>query len=909
MQHILRKRVWRNLKKKFPRYLALVAIITMSMYLIVSIVAASDTIILGAEEYAKTNRVENGEFTTFVPLTEKEISNLTEKGIALEKNFYLDFRLSDDSVIRIFKNREKMNLVSLVNGRLAANKGEVVLERRYCDEHDLAVGDTVNIASQKYTICGIGTAPDYEAAFKNMSDSSVDSIYFGVGWLVDEEYESLLASNQAEQSEEYVYSYLLNDSLSDSELKEMLKTYEFLPEEVKDEYFQDYWNSNNGNVRDLEAAVDKLNDGSTELAEGLDTLQKNNGELCDGAKDILDLYLAEGTNMLTPFGLSSPLTVDNFDTELEKLSANANAIMKSKIVQLRKQIQELQKYSDGVIEYTDSVGDLKQGASKMEDGAEELNNVTEKIADSYYSDNDVYNLKMFVTSKDNPRIGGAADDKLIYKYAGLMAGVIILILFTFVLSVFVTNEIEQDSSIIGTLYALGVKRKDLLIHYLYLPVVVTLIAGILGMLIGFADMSIATQMQSSLDYYSLPNLQITHPIYLIIYAVVMPPVIAILVNCIVIYKKLNKPVLKLIKKETKQPKINQIKLKKMSFTRTFQIRQILREFRGAVTVVLGMFIALLLLMLGLDVYAMCSHISVDNKADVSFEYMYTYKYPDSKVPEGGTEAYSQSFKMNNLGYQMDVTMMGIANDNSYFHVSLSDNQSDVSISSAMAQKFGLKEEDSFIIEDGDTGRKYAFCVSEIIPYSPSFYIFMNIDQMRELFGATDDYFNVVFSSNKLDIPSGQLYAVTAKEDIEKASDIYISLMWPLIYMMIGVAAIVFVAVMYLMLKMMLDRSVQNISLVQIFGYRGKEIRKLYLDGNFLIIAIGAAIAIPLSKKVMDTAYPYTVADAASAMDLSFSWYYYVLIYVAVLLLYFIVNRILMLRIRHVTPADILKNGE
>ena len=48
MQHILRKRVWRNLKKKFPRYLALVAIITMSMYLIVSIVASSDTIILGA---------------------------------------------------------------------------------------------------------------------------------------------------------------------------------------------------------------------------------------------------------------------------------------------------------------------------------------------------------------------------------------------------------------------------------------------------------------------------------------------------------------------------------------------------------------------------------------------------------------------------------------------------------------------------------------------------------------------------------------------------------------------------------------------------------------------------------------------------------------------------------------------
>lgn len=41
------------------------------------------------------------------------------------------------------------------------------------------------------------------------------------------------------------------------------------------------------------------------------------------------------------------------------------------------------------------------------------------------------------------------------------------------------------------------------------------------------------------------------------------------------------------------------------------------------------------MMIGLDCYVMCDHISKENKKDTKFEYMYTYKYPDKKVPKGG----------------------------------------------------------------------------------------------------------------------------------------------------------------------------------------------------------------------------------------------------------------------------------
>lgn len=112
---------------------------------------------------------------------------------------------------------------------------------------------------------------------------------------------------------------------------------------------------------------------------------------------------------------------------------------------------------------------------------------------------------------------------------------------------------------------------------------------------------------------------------------------------------------------------------------------------------------------------------------------------------------------------------------------------------------------------------------------------MNIDSMRELFGQEDTYFNVVFSDRKLSIPSGKLYSSLSRQEIEKSSEIFVNMMMNMIYTLLIVSAVIFCVVMYLMMKVMIDRSAFGISLVKIFGYRMKEIRKLYLNGNFYVI--------------------------------------------------------------------------
>ena len=233
----------------------------------------------------------------------------------------------------------------------------------------------------------------------------------------------------------------------------------------------------------------------------------------------------------------------------------------------------------------------------------------------------------------------------------------------------------------------------------------------------------------------------------------------------------------------------------------------------------------------------------------------------------------------------------------------------VQVAEAMAQKYDLKKGDSIILSDEEDEMDYAFQVADITQYSSGLYAFMDIDSMRDLFQTSSDYYNMVVSKKKLSIDSGKLYATTSKKAIEESSDVFINMMIPMMGMIVGLSVIIFAIVMYLMIKVMIDRSAQNIALMKVFGYRKKEIKKLYLDGNFYMIAVGALISVPLSKKLMDAMYPVMVSNIACGMNLSFTWQMYALIYAGIIITYLVINKLLVRKIYKVGLSDALKNRE
>lgn len=1125
MQRILSKRVLRDIRENLLRYLALFFLVALVMYMVVAIVGAAETIIQGTEESGRVHHREDGQFGVFVPLTEDETRQIEEKGVTLQRDFSLDFHLGL-STFRVYQARESVDLFVPAEGKELPAQGEILLEQHYAEKHELQLGDTFTVGGKDFLVAGIGSTPDYDAAFEKTSDTTVDSNLFGFGFVTAEDYETLKAGGQNFRTEDYTYTYLLNDTMTDQELKELLQTFELDRSKVTDTYFLEMLADAEETKNDIQDGIQELLDGVDELVDGVDELAEHNADLTDAADTLFDAMLeqvndslkdagvevtltsanyeqqlnamianphaytasmrqdlqdakksleelqefrdgvksyTDGVNaasagggalvggmskitensaalnqgadaifnailgmvneqlqaqfgaagipfsgltadgygeqleqmaaMLTQMGASQTaaqlsavkgqldtvaqfrdgvkaytagvgeaaggsqelfqglsvlytaseplvsgtdavvdalmdmveaqleesditveLTADNYKEELDRLTAEGSSVdvkLKDSLKDAKDTLADLEDFREGIIDYTDAVNEIADGSRELRDGVQELQDEANDMIDEYFTF-DIDNLTQFLVAEDNPRIDAAAGDVIINKYAGIVSGVILMIMFTYVISVFVVHNIEKESSVIGALYALGVTRGQLLFHYLLNPMMISFLGGVAGCILGFSEYGTGWQMQDSIAYFSLPPMDIVTPAYLLVYSLVMPPVTAAVVNCLVISKKLKRTALSLLRNEQtagRAGRIRDVNLGNMKFLHRFQIRQLLREMRSAVAVVIGMFICLLVLMISADCYVLCKNFGTACLDETTYAYMYTYKYPTEEVPEGGTPAYVESLKKEAYGYNLDVTVLGIDDDNPYFPVATSDKKNEVVISSAAAQKFGVKVGDKLVLSDEVNERDYAFTVKDIVHFASGVYVFLDRDAMQELFDQEDDYYNVVFADHALDIDNGRLYSTVSRENVEESSQIFTDMMGPMVTLLAAISALIFMIVMYLMMKVMIDRSAFSISLMKVFGYRRGEIRRLYLDGNFYIIILGALLGVPVAKWCMDLLFPYFISNVAIGMDLQFPPMLYGMIYGGILICYLVINFLLVGRLNKLVPAEVLKNRE
>ena len=909
MQKVLRKRIFRDFKENLPRYLALAFLLILSMYMVVSIVGAAETVMRGTTTEAKKQNVEDGQFSLFVPMKESEWDALTDKGITLEKMFFLDYVVDGDKTLRVFKNRTKIDTIAIHAGKLAQADDELVLERQYAEKNDIHVGDTIVLGDRTYKVSGIGTVPDYDSPLKSLGDTVCDSLNFGLAFVTDEAYTILQKEGKSAKSEEYYYAYKLNDAMTDDELKAELKKLSFSSDDVDDAYFQEYWDRTLGREEEFRDGMNELADGAKELADGLSELTDNNHDLQKASDQIFAAYLEQANSKLSAYRVEI-LTADNFEEVLDKqIRSTNNAMLQLGLVNAKSELQKLKAFSDGIYEYTDGTADAADGAADVQDGVQELKDETENMLDEIFNA-DANNLLSFVTAEDNVRIHAASDDVEMNNTIGMIAGVLLLVLIAYVLSVFVVHSIDQESAVIGALYALGVKRKDLMRHYILLPTLISLIGSAIGTALAYTKIGVRYQMQDTYYYYSLPDIAVQIRPYTIIYGVAIPPIICLIVTSLVIRKRLSRPVLILLKNEQKAATGKDVKLGNMKFMKLFRIRQILRERRTALTVVFGMFVSILLLVMSMEIYTYCHAVQDDYVADTKFEYMYTYKYPSEEVPDGGYEAYAKTLKKEIYGYNFDVTVLGIKGNNPFFDVTLSDSADKVTISSSISYKYGLKKGDVITLKDEENGKIYAFEIEAVTEYAPSFMVFLPYDKALDLFGEQDDYYNVVFADHDLGVEGGRLYSTLTRDDVKKAAGIFSDQMRSMIITIGAVSALIFASVLYLMMKVMIDRSSFSIALIKIFGYRNKEVKKMYLDGNFYIVLIGALVSIPLAKVLLDAAYePQFVPNIACGVDKSFPVWLYLAMFAGVLVLYFIINHLLVRKIKQMLPAEVLKNRE
>ncbi|WP_461205700.1 hypothetical protein [Clostridium sp. DL1XJH146] len=282
----------------------------------------------------------------------------------------------------------------------------------------------------------------------------------------------------------------------------------------------------------------------------------------------------------------------------------------------------------------------------------------------------------------------------------MIAGVIIIILLAYMISVFVIHSIEKESSVIGALYSLGYVKKELLKHFMILPII-----------------------------------------------------IVTLVNLIVINGKLSLAPLKLLRREKKQHKFANVDLKNMRFINRYRIRQLIREVRVNITMFVGLFIAILLMVFGFCIYGSVDSYVKNTISDVNYNYLYILNYPEKNVPENSYVAYTKVFDVyyDMTGSEMEVSLQGIEDDNPYFDFSLEGGKKDIYISNSVANKFGYEVGDKIILRDNLEDKDYTFNIKGIENFASGLYMFIDINNMRELFEIDEDYYNTLMSDVELDI--------------------------------------------------------------------------------------------------------------------------------------------------------------
>lgn len=385
-------------------------------------------------------------------------------------------------------------------------------------------------------------------------------------------------------------------------------------------------------VKAYTAGVGEAAGGSQQLFGGLSVLYTASEPLVSGTDAVVDALMDMVEAQLKENNITVDLTADNYKEELDRLAAEGSSMdikLRDSLQKAKDTLADLEDFREGIIEYTDAVSEIADGSKELRDGVRELQEEADDMIEEYFTF-DIDNLTQFLIAGDNPRIDAAAGDVVINRFAGILAGIILMVLFTYVISVFVIHNIEKESSVIGALYALGVTRGQLLFHYLLNPMLISFLGGAVGCILGFSKYGTGWQMGDSIAYYSLPPMQIVTPGYLLFYSLIMPPVTAAVVNYLVINKKLKRTALSLLRNEQtagKAGRVQNMNLGNMKFLLRFQIRQMLREIRSAFAVVIGMFICLLILMLSIDCAVLCINFGNACLEETKYAYMYTYKYP------------------------------------------------------------------------------------------------------------------------------------------------------------------------------------------------------------------------------------------------------------------------------------------
>lgn len=214
MKSPLRKRLLRELKSEFGKYLVVFIMMAITIAFVSGFLVADGSMIRAYDDSFQKYNIEDGYFRTKKKLTTTQKEDIEKSDVKIYENFYIEQKLTNGSTVRFFKNRKDVDKVCLMKGRMPEKSGEIAVDRMYAENNSLEIGDRVKSGKKAFRITGLVALSDYSALFQNNNDTMFDSVKFGVAIVTDKDFEAL---NQVKLQYNYAWVY---DKKPETEKKE-----------------------------------------------------------------------------------------------------------------------------------------------------------------------------------------------------------------------------------------------------------------------------------------------------------------------------------------------------------------------------------------------------------------------------------------------------------------------------------------------------------------------------------------------------------------------------------------------------------------------------------------------------------------------------------------------------------------
>lgn len=449
---------------------------------------------------------------------------------------------------------------------------------------------------------------------------------------------------------------------------------------------------------------------------------------------------------------------------------------------------------------------------------------------------------------------------------------ILFVALAFISAVQAKSLIENEAPVIGTLLALGYRKKEILQAYLLTPLVLTLAAGILGNVLAY---SYVYKMYVQLYYnsFDLPNFQplITSRSFFL--TCMIPLFIYMTVNYWIVARSLRfKPLDFLrgrLRKETKKSKIN---LSHFAFLRKFKIRVLLDNKLNVAALLFGVFLANMLLVYGLSVKPIFSEYAQNIQDTMKYNYTYFVK-----AEEKGLEAEKATILQVELPDSDDkkVQLYGL-DRGSEFQIENWDElkENEIAVSEGFLQRFSCKAGDSIKIREPYNSREISLQIKEVVAGNTLFQLFSKREYVNKMVDQKPDYMNAYLSNNSLKLYKDRLISVIDRDKMTKFMEHFLDGFGFVFDVLFYIGIAFSLIVTSIVTSLIVDKSRVNMAYLKIFGFHDRELTKLYVRHLLLMLLVFQLLVIPVLDKMMQWIMLLSMAklDAYIIADIPLSNY-------------------------------------